>query len=141
MKPFQEIDPETGIEDYPGYVGMTWDGEISMIKPLRCFEDLDWWQYSCLLDEMGRKGLITYTFQEKVRELEYEPFSDVAHLVNEMTTIEVQRDDGTSHGGMASGSGYIFFLKDGYSLDEAQKEFVFLVSAVKADLESISNSN
>lgn len=32
MKEFIQLDEETGIDEYPGYVGMTWDGELSMLK-------------------------------------------------------------------------------------------------------------
>jgi hypothetical protein len=41
MKSFEAIDLEAVIEAYPSYVGMTWDGEITMIRPLRCFQEFD----------------------------------------------------------------------------------------------------
>jgi hypothetical protein len=138
VKPFEPIDEETGIDDYPGHLGMTWDGEISMTKPLARFQRFGWDGYSNLLEEAGRSAEIKYRFRQKICEVEYEPFADVAYVVDEMTTVEVQRDDGASYGGMASGSGYIFFLKDGYSLPDAYEEFDCLVSALEDDLRQIS---
>lgn len=41
MEAFEAIDLETVIEDYPGYVVMRWDGEIRMIRSLRCFPEFD----------------------------------------------------------------------------------------------------
>ena len=55
-------------------------------------------------------------------------------------TVEVQRDDGASCGGMASGSGYFFFLKGDYSLADANEEFDCLVSALEDDLRRITKS-
>lgn len=134
MKSFEPIDEETGIEQYPGYLGMTWDGEVFMIQPLIRFQEFDWRKYWHLLEEAGRSGEITFEFQGKSRWIEYEPYADVAYILDELTSVEVHRDDGVSYGGMASGSGYIFFLKDGYSLDEVVQEFYSLMPAIDHDL-------
>lgn len=138
IKPFVPIDEETGIEEYPGYLGMTWDGEISMIKPLSRFQEFDWRGYSRLLDVAERLGEIKYKYRGRIFEIKYDPYTDMAYVVDELQTVEVQQDDGASYGGMASGSGYIFFLKDGYSLAEANEEFDCLVSALEDDFRRIS---
>jgi hypothetical protein len=138
MKPFEPIDEETGIGEYPGYIGMTWDGEISMAKPLARFQGFDWDGYSNLLEDVGRCGEIRFEYRGKICEIDYDPYTDVANVVDKLSTVEVQRDDGASYGGMASGSGYIFFLKEGYSLAEVNEEFDCLVSALEDDLRRIS---
>ena len=140
MKRFEPIDEDTGIEQYPGYVGMTWDGEVSMIKTLIHFQEFAWRNYWHLLDESGRSGEIAFEFQGNGRSILYEPFTDLANIVEELTTVEVHRDDGLSYGGMASGSGYIFFLKDGFSMAEAELEFRCLCAALEHDLATISKS-
>ena len=140
IKPFVPIDEETGIEEYPGYLGMTWDGEISMTKPLASFQGFDWDGYSNLLDDAGRCGEIRFEYRGKICEIEYDQYTDVAYVVDELSTVEVQRDDGASCGGMASGSGYFFFLKGDYSLADANEEFDCLVSALEYDLRRITKS-
>jgi hypothetical protein len=62
----------------------------------------------------------------------------VGFLVDELITVESHKDDGASYGGMASGRGYIFFLRSGYSLDDAFEEFNAVTTALIEDLEKLS---
>lgn len=134
---FNPIDEETGIEDYPGYVGMTWDGELSMSREFKDFEKFDWANYIDLIESIGGERDICYAIQGVKRTVTYDAMQDIGFLLDQLITIEVHIDDGGAYGGMASGSGYIFFLKDGYNLDDAVEEINALTRALGNDFESI----
>lgn len=135
---FRPIDEETSIEDYPGYIGMTWDGEISMSRDFRRFQDFRWVEYSAAIEETTDSRQIAFTFAGKSTVLNFEPYQDVAFLMDQLTTVEVHRDHGSSYGGMASGSGYIFFSKNLSSLDDARDEVLALVQSLESDLIELS---
>ena len=63
MIDFEPIDEETNIVDYPGYVGMTWDGELSMSKEFKDFGTFDWDTYSELIEEFNESRSISYEFR------------------------------------------------------------------------------
>ena len=134
MIDFEPIDDDTGIEEYPGYVGMTWDGEISMLKKFENFKKFNWDTYSELIEESNESRIISYEFQTHKNQFIFEAYQDVGFLVDELITVESHRDDGASYGGMASGSGYIFFLRNGYTLDDAVEEFNAVTMALIEDL-------
>ena len=41
MKDFEPIDEDTGIEEYPGYIGMTWDRDLFMSDKFKFFEKFE----------------------------------------------------------------------------------------------------
>ena len=134
MIDFEPIDEDTGIEDYSGYIGMTWDGELSMSKEFKDFEKFDWNGYSELIEELDGIQLISYEFQNHKHQISFEAYQDVGFLVDQLITVEAHSDDGASYGGMASGRGYIFFLRNGYNLDDAIEEVNAVTSALIDDL-------
>ena len=134
MIDFEPIDDDTGIADYPGYVGMTWDGELSMSKEFKDFEKFDWNGYSELIEELDGIQLISYEFQTHKHQVWFEAYQDVGFLVDQLITVEAHSDDGASYGGMASGRGYIFFLRNGYELNDAIEEFNAVARALIEDL-------
>ena len=134
MIEFEPIDEETNIVDYPGYVGMTWDGELSMSKEFKDFGTFDWDTYSELIEELNESRIISYEFQTHKNQFIFEAYQDVGFLVDELITVESHKDDGASYGGMASGRGYIFFLRNGYNLDDAVEEFNAVTMALIEDL-------
>lgn len=138
MIKFSPIDEETGIEDYPGYIGMTWDGEISMSRDFRPFQDFRWAEYSAAIEETADSREIDFAFAGKFTVLSFEPYQDVAFLMDQLSTVEVHRDDGSSYEGMASGSGYIFFSRNPDSLDDSRDEVLALVQALERDFIKLS---
>ena len=139
MIDFEPIDDDTGIEDYPGYVGMTWDGELSMSSGFENFQNFNWDRYSELIDELGEVRHISYEFRNFNNHFSFEAYQNIGYLVDGLISVEVHKDDGSSYGGMASGSGLIFFLKNGYSLEDAIEEFKAVAIALYSDLKSISS--
>lgn len=133
MIDFEPIDEDTGIEDYAGYIGMTWDGELSMSKEFKDFEKFDWNTYSELIEELEGIQLISYEFKNRKYQVSFEAYQDVGFLVDKLITVECHEDNGSSYGGMASGRGYIFFLRNGYNLDDAIEEFKAVIIALNED--------
>ena len=141
MKTFIQFDEETGIEEYPGYVGMTWDGELSMSRAFKKFQDFDWATYSELVQEKDEIRKLKYKFREKIRTVNYEAYQDVGYLVDEFMTLEVHYDDGAQYGGMGSGRGYIFFLKSEFSYLDAAEEIDAVTTALDTDLYLLKLNN
>jgi hypothetical protein len=139
MIDFEPIDEDTGIEDYPGYIGMTWDGELSMSKEFKDFENFDWNTYSELIEELNESRYLDYQFRNLNNHVTFEAYQDIGFLVDGFITVEVHNDDGSSYGGMASGRGYIFFLRAGFNLVDAIEEFNAVAIALSEDLKSISS--
>ena len=134
MIDFEPIDDDTGIADYPGYVGMTWDGELSMLNEFKNFKRFNWDTYSELIEELNESRIISYEFRNHKNQILFEAFQDVGFLVDELITVESHKDDGASYGGLASGRGYIFFLRNGCNLDDAIEEVNVVTSALIEDL-------
>ena len=105
MIDFEPIDDDTGIADYPGYVGMTWDGELSMLNEFKNFKRFNWDTYSELIEELNESRIISYEFRNHKNQILFEAFQDVGFLVDELITVESHKDDGASYGGLASGRG------------------------------------
>ena len=138
MVDFEPIDDDTGIDDYPGYVGMTWDGELSMSTVFENFKKFNWDTYSELIEELGESRDISYQFRNHKKLVRFEAYQDIGFLVDEFITVETHSDDSSSYGGMASGRGYIFFLRNGYNLNDAIEEFNAVTMALIEDLEKCS---
>ena len=134
MKEFIQLDEETGIDEYPGYVGMTWDGKLSMLKEFGNFSKFAWNTYSELVEESDTKRELRFVFREHVYMFEFEAYQDVAFLIEGLQSLEVHYDDGAQYGGMCSGRGYIFFLKENYTLADAMQELEVLTNALEQDL-------
>ena len=138
MVDFEPIDEDTGIEEYPGYVCMTWDGELSMSNEFKDFETFDWNTYSELIEELDDSREISYEFQNHKHQVSFEAYQDIGFLVDKLITVESHEDNGASYGGMASGRGYIFFLRNGYNLNDAIEEFKSVTIALIVDLDKCS---
>ena len=139
MIDFEPIDEDTGIEEYPGYVGMTWDGELSMLSDFENFKKFNWDTYSEFIEELGESRDISYQFRNQKKLVRFEAYQDIGFLVDEFLSVEAHSDDGSSYGGMASGRGYIFFLRAGFNLVDAIEEFNAVAIALNEDLKSISS--
>jgi hypothetical protein len=139
MIDFEPIDEETNIVDYPGYVGMTWDGELSISSEFKNFETFDWNTYSELIEELNESRYFDYQFRNLNNHVSFEAYQDIGFLVDEFLSVEVHSDDGSSYGGMASGRGYIFFLRAGFKSEDAIEEFNAVAIALNEDLKSISS--
>ena len=114
MEPYPSDDYETPIEELPGYLGYTWDGEFVTGSELQCVKDFDWGSFAELLEEAGDLTLAVEISGADVPVI-VRPYGDLAFILDQLPTITVFRDLGPPDAGPASGSGYIFTMKDGVS--------------------------
>lgn len=134
MKHFISEDYETPIEEYPGILGCTWDGELTVIDPvLEALQSFDLLKYSELLDEREGPREVFVRFGGEDRKLTIEAYADLAWILDQVPSVEVFRDEGPPDGGPASGSGYLFFLKEGHSYHQLTSDIRALCAALIGD--------
>jgi hypothetical protein len=139
MKDFEPIDEDTGIEEYPGYIGMTWDRDLYMSDKFKLFEKFDWANYNDLLSELGDSRQITYSVSGQKFTVDYNQEEDLAYLIDQLSTVEAYYDSGPADGGPASGAGFIFFVVSNSTLEKALIEVSALTSALENDLRLLRN--
>ena len=139
MKNFEPIDRDTGIENYPGYIGMTWDGDLYMSDKFKLFEKFNWDTYNELLYEPGDSRQITYSVSGQKFTVDYNQEEDIAYLIDQLSTVEAYYDSGPPDGGPASGVGFIFFVVSNSTLEKALIEVSALTGALENDLHLLSN--
>ena len=139
MKNFEPIDRDTGIENYPGYIGMTWDGDLYMSDKFKLFEKFNWDTYNELLYELGDSRQITYSVSGQKFTVDYNQEEDIAYLIDQLSTVEAYYDSGPPDGGPASGEGFIFFVVSNSTLEKALIEVSALTGALEYDLRLLSN--
>ena len=132
LKELQPIDEETGIESYPGFLGMTWDGQLSILQDeLKSLESINWRQFSEAIDERQDSSIVLVVQGSPDLEITINAYADIAYVLDQIPSIDVQKDDGNPDGGMASGTGFIFFVKDGFSKEEVKSHVDELVAEIR----------
>ena len=117
MKTFQTDDYETAIEEYPGILGYTWDGELFVIDPaLSPLQEVDFDEFYEKIDDEQNHQLKLNTASVSTK-LNVEPFAGIAFLLDQIESIDVFQDPGPPDAGPASGAGFIFFINDNHSYD------------------------
>ena len=84
-----------------------------------------------MVQERGEKIELLYKFREQLYQVEFEAYQDLGYMIDELQTVEAHHDDGAEYGGMASGSGFIFFLKNKNSNSDAKSEINALVDSLE----------
>jgi hypothetical protein len=138
MKPFDNADYETPIEEYPGYIGYSWDGAFIPGPELTVLQNFDWSTYSERVDEAGGSRTIKVALEGEVLNLTYEAYDDPAYLLDQLPAVEVYKDDGPPDQGPAGGSGFVFVLKDDYTLEELSKQIAALRQSLDVDFSRLS---
>jgi len=120
--------------DLPGYLGMTFDGEIDLSSALGDLRDFPWDDYGMLADELqmaDRKLSIALKNTTFVIEgTAWDPESFINGLPAVVAIYDCPPDQGP-----ASGSGYIFFKADGFSDKQVLDEANALYKALTVDHE------
>ncbi len=140
MELFDSDDRETAIEEYPGFLGYTWDGDFFLGPELKILEEFDWQGYWELYEEDETPREINIPGLSRSAVCTISAYSDLANLLDQLKSIKVMRDPGPIDGGPASGSGYIFFVADDCNVEQVRLEIVALREALDADKESLSNA-
>jgi hypothetical protein len=135
MELFLSDDYETPLEEYPGYLGLTWDGEFNAAdEALRPLGEFDLQRYSELVDEHGITRHLKIDLPSGSISVVFDAYNDFAHILDQLPTIKVYRDNGPPDAGPASGAGYLFFIADGVSYFDLKESIAVLVAALKSDL-------
>ena len=132
MEIWDNDDYETAIEEYPGYLGSTWDGELAPGPHLAGIGEFDWLTYMELVEGEG-SHVIHVELTSGSLDIEFEAYDDLAFILDYLPSINVLRDTGNPDGGPASGSGYVFFLADGATIKGLEAEISALIDVLKTD--------
>jgi hypothetical protein len=138
VKPFDNDDYETPIEEYPGYIGYSWDRNFVPGPELIALQDFDWNTYSEWIDEAGGSRTIKVALEGEVLTLTFDRYDDIAHLLDQLPAVEVYKDDGPPDQGPAGGSGFVFVLKDDATLKELSEQITALRRSLDADFSLLS---
>lgn len=134
-------DYETPIEELPGILGYSWDGEFVALSPeIEIFKVVDLKVYSEILEGLGSKRRFEVDFQSGKKFVEFSAFMDVGLIFEQVPGIDVQIDLGPPNAGPASGSGYLFFLKDDYNLSEVAFDILKLQEAFLKDISDLKQA-
>ena len=106
MKAAGDSDYESAVEEWPGYLGHVWDGEMFLGPELHKLGEFDWSAYYELAPGDVREILVHLSDGSK--RLKLDAFLNVALLLDELPSVEVTKDNGPPNAGPGSGGGYIF---------------------------------
>ncbi len=134
-------DYETPIEELPGILGYSWDGEFSpLCDALKNLKLIDFLEYSELTEEHGKARKFFVEFHNGRKEIEVEAYSDIALILDQVPSIDVQNDFGPPDAGPASGSGYLFFLKEDFSMKDVAHDVFKLRDALIRDITELKKT-
>jgi hypothetical protein len=129
-------DYDTPIEETPGYLGHIFDGFLSFSDGLKALDGFDFSLYAIMADELGQLDReIEVQFDTDPAHLKFEAYS-VREIVGAIPLL-VAVYDCPPNQGPASGSGYIFVLKDGAALSECERQAQLLRNALDDDFEKL----
>jgi hypothetical protein len=134
---WQNDDYETPIEEYPGYLGLIWDGTFLAGEELRPLKGLDLLRYSELVDEHGGMRHLKLTLATGSTTITFKAYDEIAHILDQLPTVTVYQDYDPPGAGPASGTGYYFFIGDDVSDFDLKASITALVAALKSDLDAL----
>jgi hypothetical protein len=137
MKKDESGDYETPVEEWPGYIGMSWDGQLSLEPELQKLDEFDWDAYRDLAPTEERE--LSVHLRTGARRIKWDINSDIALLLDELPSIDVTMDSGPEDAGPASGSGYIFCLANNTSPEDLDSDVSALLAALNADLQTFKS--
>ena len=124
---FDSDDYETSIEDFPGYVGHTWDGELFPGPALEALENFDWYRYEGLVSASGQPRRLVLTISEGPRVLLVKPEDGIHDLLEQHPSIQVWCDE------PAAGLGFFFTILDRANGEQLTLEIAALKSILEHD--------
>jgi hypothetical protein len=138
MKTFVSDDDETPIEELPGYVGHTWDGEFCPGPELELLGSFDWDAYRELIDETNRPRRLALVLAGGTLGMSVDAYDGIASLLDQCPSVDAWLDEGPPDPGPASGSGCIFTIADGATFEQLEHEMGILRAALDTDLLKLS---
>lgn len=131
------FDPEVAIEETPGYLGHIFDGYVSFGPELRLLGEFDWENYCNIASELDVfERTLNLDLAGDSLTFKADP-SCVNEFLDKLPSIEAIYDCPKDQG-PASGSGYVFVLKDNWRSNISLEEQVnSLREALELDYEKI----
>jgi hypothetical protein len=140
MEIWDNEDRERPIETYPGYLGLTWDGDFLAGAELEPLKNIDLTKYSELVDEHGGERELNVKLSSGDIKIAFNAYDDVAHILDKLPTVTVYLDNGPPDAGPASAGICLFFITDGVSEPELDESIAALATALKSDFVSLKNT-
>jgi hypothetical protein len=144
MKKLEKLKEEKAIEEYPGYLGHIWAGDyLDLIKELSFLSDIPWKRYQELtgyLDDPTRHINVKFESIANKKLIGFDPWNDpLASILDQVPSVEVRYDDFSDDQNTSGGYAHIFFLKDGYQLQEAINDIKEVSKALNADYSNLED--
>jgi hypothetical protein len=140
MEIWDNDDRERPIETYPGYLGLTWDGDFHAQPELKPLHDFDLMQYSELVDDLGGERQLDIVLPSGPMAILFSAYDGIASLLDQLPTVKVYLDNGPPDAGPASGGTCLFFIADGVSERDLEASIAALASALKSDFASLKRA-
>ena len=136
IRDFEPIDDETPIEEYPGYIGHTWDHDFCPGPDLEVLASFDLQEYFELFRPEETRQLILRKPPEAIT-CEVYDYCSWPHMLSQLPSVTACLDEGPPNAGPASGTGYVFFLSEGTTRERLVKEVTSLRQALDGDLKEL----
>ena len=132
---YTDYDHDRPIEEHAGILGYSWDGQLVFIDDcLSPLKEIQWNEYFALLDDQdGQAHTLSAAINEQTVSIDVKDVYDVAQILDQSGILDVSRDNGPVNASPASGSGYLFFLREGDSPKIVRRNVNALVDAISED--------
>ena len=132
MNDEDDDDYETPVEETPGYVGHIFDDFIGFDEGLQPLEGFNFSLYGMMADELDCPDRqLEVDFGDGSTSISFEAFS-LNEIVGSIPSVDAIYDCPPNQG-PAGGSGYIFVLRDGCTVEESIVAAKSLRSALDSD--------
>ena len=123
---------QTGLTDWPGCLGSSWDGDLTPGPELASLQTFDWEAYQELAESDQRSLEVDLPTGRTM--VPFDVYDDIAVLLGALPAIEAWSDSGPDDAA-ASGSGYNYWLADGFQRTDVADQVSALLDALRRDLE------
>lgn len=146
MEKLIKIDDVTPIENYPNYLGHIWEfeyGSMDLIKELFFLKEFFWNRYeelASVLNDPVRHLNIIFSRSKDKKLIGFDASENaLANALDCIPSVDVKYDDFSDDPNI-SGFAHIFFIKDGFKLDEVIKDIKELFNALLIDYQKLEDA-
>jgi hypothetical protein len=136
MELWDNYDRETPFEEYPGYLGYSWDGDFHAQSELAPLSNFDLLKYSELVDDRGGERQLNVVLPSGPITISFNAYDSMANILDQVPTVNVRLDNAPDDS-PASGTLCVFFIADGISKTELKVSVDALAKALKSDFTSL----
>lgn len=140
MELWNNYDRETPFEEYPGYLGYSWDGDFHAEFELAPLSDFDFLKYSELIDDRGGERQLNVVLPSGPITISFNAYDEIANILDQLPTVNVRLDNPPVDS-PASGTLCVFFIADGISKTELKVSVDALAKTLKSDFTSLEKTS